>query len=68
MDLVPTLSKLYYMNSLPVTLSHVQAAILLMIGLQFRSVKEVDAVLEIPGGQVGGNGGGNGGLVALRML
>ena len=68
MDLVPTVSKLYYMNSLPVTLSHVQAAILLMIGLQSRSVKEVDAVLDIPGTQVPWGGGLVAAIAAMMMM
>ena len=52
MDLVPTLAHLRFSGKLTTPLSHVQAAILLAIGLQHQSVDEVAAALDLPASQL----------------
>ena len=51
MDLVPTLAKLYFSKQvLPrtaVTLSYTQSAILLGLGLQFKSVEDLQVDLNL---------------------
>ena len=57
MDIVPTLAKLYFSKSpiLPrsaVSLSYTQAAILLGLGLQFKSVDELQIDLNLQANQL----------------
>jgi len=51
LDLVPTLSRAYFEGKLPATLSYGQAAILLMLGLQFQQIGNVETALGLPGSQ-----------------
>jgi len=51
-DLVPPLARAYFAGRLPTTLSHAQAAILVVLGLQQRSLHDVEACLKLPGSQV----------------
>jgi N-acetyltransferase 10 len=51
LDLVPTLSRAYFEGKLPATLSYGQAAILLMLGLQFQQIGDVETALGLPGSQ-----------------
>lgn len=50
-DLIPSISMLYFSNCLPVQLSHVQSAILLGVGLQRKSVDDVSKELKIENNQ-----------------
>lgn len=56
MDLVPTLAKLHFLRStLPrgtVTLSYVQSAILIGMGLQFKRVEQIEADLGLNTNQI----------------
>ena len=47
LDLVPLLAKFYYTRKLNVKLAYTQAAILLGIGLQYKSFDEIAAELNI---------------------
>jgi len=49
LDLVPTISKLYFLHQLPISLSAGQSAILLAIGLQFKTLDEItnDMTLQV---------------------
>ena len=51
-DLVPPLARAYFGRRLPATLSFVQAAILLVLGLQQRDVSDAEAALGLPSAQV----------------
>lgn len=42
MDLIPVVSRLYFLKRLPVTLSYAQAAILLSLGLQFQELSSLE--------------------------
>ena len=42
LDLVPTLSRLYFMERIPATLSYGQAAILLCLGVQHQNINYVE--------------------------
>eukprot|EP00288_Rhodomonas_lens_P018617 CAMPEP_0177714732 /NCGR_PEP_ID=MMETSP0484_2-20121128/13609_1 /TAXON_ID=354590 /ORGANISM="Rhodomonas lens, Strain RHODO" /LENGTH=229 /DNA_ID=CAMNT_0019226667 /DNA_START=23 /DNA_END=709 /DNA_ORIENTATION=- len=46
-DLIPVLARLYFMNRLPVPLSFTQAAGLLGVGLQHRSIDSLAAALKL---------------------
>lgn len=56
MDLVPTLAKLFFIQTtLPkgaVNLSYVQSAILIGIGLQFKKVEDIEADLGLNAAQI----------------
>jgi N-acetyltransferase 10 len=52
MDLVPDLCRAYFSNTTQVTMSPVQSAILLAMGLQRRVVEQVQAELGLPVSQV----------------
>lgn len=45
LDLVPTLTHLYFQEKLPVRLSHVQACVLLCIGLQNQNISYIEVCL-----------------------
>ncbi len=51
LDLVPPLARAYFAGHIPVTLSYAQAAVLLVLGLQQRSVDAAAAALDLPGAQ-----------------
>ena len=42
LDLVPTISRLYFMERIPATLSYGQAAILLCLGVQHQNINYVE--------------------------
>ncbi|GAQ78702.1 N-acetyltransferase 10 [Klebsormidium nitens] len=52
LDLVPSLSRLYFLEKLPATLSYGQAAILLSLGLQHQDLTDVEAYLKLPSSQI----------------
>ena len=45
LDLLPDLAKFFFMKKLKVNLTHVQAIILLAIGLQFRSLDSLEVII-----------------------
>lgn len=51
-DLVPLLAKFYYTRKLNVKLAYTQAAILLAIGLQYKSFDQISAELNIQTNQL----------------
>jgi N-acetyltransferase 10 len=51
-DLVPPLARAYLGGSLPATLSHAQAALLVVLGLQQRELADAEAALGLPASQV----------------
>lgn len=53
-DLLPTLGKLYFCSKVPFTLSAVQAAILLGMGLQHKTVEVLEKELGLPTSQIMG--------------
>eukprot|EP00268_Persea_americana_P066419 TRINITY_DN9034_c1_g1_i1.p1 TRINITY_DN9034_c1_g1~~TRINITY_DN9034_c1_g1_i1.p1 ORF type:complete len:1032 (+),score=211.38 TRINITY_DN9034_c1_g1_i1:177-3272(+) len=52
LDLVPVLAHLYFQEKLPVTLSSVQASVLLCMGLQNRDVTYVEGQMKLEGQQI----------------
>lgn len=52
MDLVPCLARSYFSGCVPASVSYAQAAILLCLGLQQRTVSDVEKVLGLPSNQV----------------
>jgi N-acetyltransferase 10 len=51
-DLVPPLARAYFATRIPVTLSYTQAAIMLILGLQLRSIDEGVKALDLPPQQI----------------
>ncbi|XP_075402029.1 RNA cytidine acetyltransferase [Tenrec ecaudatus] len=55
MDMIPTISRLYFLNQLgDLSLSAAQAALLLGIGLQHKSVDQLEKEIDLPAGQLMG--------------
>ncbi|XP_054827698.1 RNA cytidine acetyltransferase [Eublepharis macularius] len=55
MDLIPTISRMHFLSQLgDVTLSAAQSALLLGIGLQHKSVDQLEKEIELPSGQLMG--------------
>lgn len=52
LDLLPMVADLYFADRLQISLSGVQRAILLAIGLQRKSIDEMEKELSLPSGQV----------------
>ena len=52
MDLVPFLAQAYFTQKLPVNLSYGQAAILVCLGLQHKTIDDVKGTLDLPANQV----------------
>ncbi|KAL3697204.1 hypothetical protein R1sor_011280 [Riccia sorocarpa] len=52
LDLIPTLSRLYFLERLPVSLSLAQAAILVGVGLQHQSLDVLETELKLPANQI----------------
>jgi N-acetyltransferase 10 len=52
LDLVPELARLFFMDRLDLTLTYTQAAILLAIGLQHKSVTDLEKELSVPSNQI----------------
>lgn len=56
MDLIPTLARAYFAKQLPgsepVSLSPVQSAILCAVGLQYRTIDELEGELKLPASQI----------------
>jgi N-acetyltransferase 10 len=51
-DLVPPLARAYFAKRIPVTLSYTQAAILLILGLQLKTIDDSVKALDLPGTQI----------------
>lgn len=51
-DLVPLLARSYFSGCLPASISYAQAAILLCLGLQQRTVSDVEEALKLPSSQI----------------
>ncbi|XP_077178242.1 RNA cytidine acetyltransferase isoform X1 [Paroedura picta] len=55
MDMIPTISRMYFLSQLgDITLSATQSALLLGIGLQHKSVDQLEKEIELPSGQLMG--------------
>ncbi|KAH0620800.1 hypothetical protein JD844_021579 [Phrynosoma platyrhinos] len=55
MDMIPTIAKMYFLKQLgDMTLSATQSALLLGIGLQHKSVDQLEKEIELPSGQLMG--------------
>ncbi|XP_006014727.1 RNA cytidine acetyltransferase isoform X1 [Alligator sinensis] len=55
MDMIPTISRMYFLNQLgDISLSAVQSALLLGIGLQHKSLDQLEKELELPSSQLMG--------------
>ncbi|XP_006002066.1 RNA cytidine acetyltransferase isoform X2 [Latimeria chalumnae] len=55
MDLVPTISRMYFLNQLgDISLSAAQSALLLGIGLQHKSVEQLEKEIDLPSSQLMG--------------
>eukprot|EP00250_Pteridium_aquilinum_P001459 c11649_g1_i2 orf=138-3227(+) len=52
LDLVSTISRFYFLERLPTTLSYGQAAILLCLGLQHQNLNYIEAQLNLPRNQI----------------
>ena len=52
LDLLPPLSHSFFSGNLPCTLSYVQAAILICLGLQRRDIDALERALDLPAGQI----------------
>ncbi|XP_009339476.2 LOW QUALITY PROTEIN: RNA cytidine acetyltransferase 1 [Pyrus x bretschneideri] len=52
LDLVPTLSHLYFLEKLPVTLTGAQASILLCIGLQNQDISYIEGLMKLERQQI----------------
>ena len=52
LDLVPTLSRLFYLNRLPIQLTVVQMALLGGIGLQYKTIEQLESELNLPQSQL----------------
>ncbi|CAK8534585.1 unnamed protein product [Lathyrus sativus] len=52
LDLVPTLSHLYFQEKIPVTLSHAQACVLLCTGLQNQNISHIEGQMKLERQQI----------------
>lgn len=52
LDLVPSLARLFYLNRLPVELTVVQKALLATIGLQHKTIDQLETDLNLPQSQL----------------
>ncbi|CAF3557208.1 unnamed protein product [Rotaria sordida] len=52
LDLIPTLAKLFYLNRLPIQLTVVQMALLSGIGLQYKTIEQLENELNLPQSQL----------------
>jgi N-acetyltransferase 10 len=52
LDLIPTLSKLFYLNRLPIQLTVIQMALLAGIGLQYKTIEQLENELNLPQSQL----------------
>ncbi|XP_023932401.1 RNA cytidine acetyltransferase-like isoform X1 [Lingula anatina] len=52
MDLLPSIARLHFLNKTGVHISAVQAAILVSMGLQHKSVEDVEKDMEVPSSQL----------------
>lgn len=52
LDLVPALAKLFYSNRLPMQLTVVQMALLSGIGLQYKTIEQLESELNLPQSQL----------------
>ncbi|CAF0809219.1 unnamed protein product [Rotaria sp. Silwood1] len=52
LDLIPTLAKLFYLNRLPIQLTVVQMALLSGIGLQYKTIEQLESELNLSQSQL----------------
>jgi len=52
LDLIPTLARLFYLNRLPIQLTVVQMALLAGIGLQYKTIEQLENELNLPQSQL----------------
>lgn len=52
LDLVPTLARLFYLNRLPIQLTVIQLALLAGIGLQYKTIEQLETELNFPQSQL----------------
>ncbi len=52
LDLIPILSKLFYLNRLPIQLTVIQMALLAGIGLQYKTIEQLESELNLPQSQL----------------
>lgn len=52
LDLVPHLARSYFSGCLPASISYAQAAILVCLGLQQRTISDVEEALKLPSAQI----------------
>ena len=52
LDLVPALARLYYLNRLPVDLTAMQMALLAGVGLQHKTIDQLESELNLPQSQL----------------
>lgn len=52
LDLIPVLSKLFYLNRLPIQLTVIQMALLAGIGLQYKTIEQLETELNLPKSQL----------------
>jgi len=51
-DLIPIIARLYFTKSVDISLSQIQAAVLLGVGLQHKTVQDLSEELNLPSGQL----------------
>lgn len=52
LDLIPTLSRLFYLNRLPIQLTVIQMTLLAGIGLQYKTIEQLKSELNLPQSQL----------------
>ena len=52
LDLIPTLARLFYLNYLPIQCTVVQMALLAGIGLQYKTIEQLENELNLPQSQL----------------
>lgn len=52
LDLIPILAKLFFLNRLPVQLTVVQMALISGIGLQYKTIEQLENELNLPQSQL----------------
>ncbi|CAF1031679.1 unnamed protein product [Adineta ricciae] len=52
LDLIPTLARLFYLNRLPVQLTAIQMALIAGIGLQYKTIEQLETELNLPQSQL----------------
>ena len=52
LDLIPTLARLFYLNRLPIQLTAIQMALIAGIGLQYKTIEQLETELNLPQSQL----------------